>query len=38
LLVHTYKSVAMMAAIIVSFCFTGFMYINGTSTPKPQAA
>jgi hypothetical protein len=38
LLVHSRKSVAMMAAIIVSFCYTGFMYVNGTSTPKPQAA
>lgn len=34
LLVHTAKSAAMMAATIAAFCYTGYMYITGTSTPK----
>lgn len=39
LLLHTGKSLGMMAAIIGAFCYTGYMYIAGVSAPKaPQSA
>ena len=34
LLMHSAKSMAMMAAIIGSFMFTGFMYVAGSNAPK----